>query len=1838
MLVHHLKSPDSGVDIEQMVATLEEPVDPQALATAWQTLTERHEVFRTRYEWAGLDAPRALVEPTVRLPWHQEDWRNLEAATQRARLDAYLSADRRRGFDPGAAPLARAAWFQLADARSVFVWTFHHMLADGQSYPALLNEGFALYDAARRGDQVPASDTPPFSAFTTWLSRHLTDQADEAAAFWRARLGRVSAPTPLPFLRTADAGDRADHQERTSTLDEASTTALTEFARHTGVTLNTLVQAAWALVLHGASGEDSVVFGVTRAGRRNTVPDADRIVGACINTVPVGITIAHDTTLSSWLRAIRADDHAVRPFEHTPLTEVQKASQVPAGTPLFHSLIVFTPRLIGARMREQGGAWLSRHVTFHEQTAFPVTLFGYAERQLTLKLAYDARRVGEATIERWLEQLRTILQAMPAAADQPLGALTRIGEAERTRILDTWNQTRREYERSSTVHALIERQVERTPRVTAVTYRDQQITYHDLDRQASALAGELRRRGVTGGDVVGVFIDRSINMVVALVGILKAGAAYLPLDPAFPQERLGWMLEDTAAPVIVTDARLASALPAHRAQIVTLPLAVTAAPQPAAEAPAASPEDLAYVIFTSGSTGRPKGVMVRHRNVTNFFAGMDDAIGGRRPGAWLAVTSISFDISVLELFWTLSRGFTVVLQEDLEASAANVGQTPSSQHRPLDFGLFYFSADAREDGLNRYRLLIEGAKYADAHGFCAVWTPERHFHEFGGLYPNPAVTSAAVAAVTSRIQVRAGSVVLPLHNPIRVAEEWAMVDNLSGGRVELSFASGWHTNDFALMPSAYERRREIMSEGIETIRRLWRGDTVPATNGHGHQIDVRIYPAPRQKQVPVWIAAAGNPDTFRMAGRMGARMLTNLLGQTVEELTAKIAAYRAAWREAGHPGDGRVALMLHTFVGRDLAEVRQTVRKPLIEYLKTSTELVKQARWEFPAFVTHGKRQGPLDNSDLSDAEVDAMMEHAFERYFETSGLFGTPDSCMAMVDRVKGAGVDEVACLMDFGIPTDDVLASLTYLNQLRERSQPVLRATDDYSIPAQLTRHRVTHLQGTPSLIRTILADPDGRRGLGTLDVLLVGGEPLPQALAAELRSILTGDLLNMYGPTETTVWSTFDTVTDPDAITIGRPIANTQIYLVDRRNRPVPLGATGELLIGGDGVTAGYWTRADLSAERFVPNPCVPGATDVVYRTGDLARYREDGRIEFLGRVDHQVKIRGHRIELGEIESAIGQHAAVQQTAVVVKTEAGKEPRLVAYVVPRTAEQDAVHPARAWHAVWDETYRAATTAGVDPTFDISGWRSSYTGDLLPESDMREWVQHTVDRIMALAPTRVLEIGCGTGLLLHAIAPRVGRYTGLDFSSSAVDTLRARSAARGLTNVSLHVARADNVDQIADIDPVDVVVINSVSQYFPDVDYLRRVLALAVARLAPGGAVFVGDVRSLPLLEAFHASVELSQAPATVTVTELAERVRSRVDHDPELVIDPAFFDALRTDLPAVTAVDIQLKRGHAQNEMTRFRYDVVLHTRATPVERPSCADEDASRLGVDEIIARIRSKPDGLCLSGVPNSRVTDALAIVQRLHSPALSDTVAGLRETLGAMPAGIDPEALWQAAGPVPIAMTWNTSEPGRFDVWTGTAGLEASRQRTGTATRAWSSYVHRASLDSGQLIQDLKQHLRAQLPGYMMPGAFVVLDRMPLTPNGKIDRKALPEPDRERQETGAPFVAPGSAVEQTIAAVWRDLLGLDRVGAHDNFFDIGANSLLMVQAHSALRQALDRPLSLVDLFRFPTVSALASHLNPETPVAETLTRSQDRARTRLDAQSRRRPARDTGRPIPETRR
>jgi len=1271
--LHQLAPESAAYNISSAVRVLS-PLDPSALRRAWQALVDRHPALRTNFASRG-GTPFQRVRPAAEVYF-----REVEAETwTQGELTERLVAEAGRPFDLERDSLLRVHLYRRPGGEHVLLLVVHHIIADSWSLALLVGELGTLYRTAAGGGELPAPEGA-LLRYADYVNRQeevlAGPEGERLWDYWRSRLAGE-----LPLLDLPAAGPRPPVQTYAGasepfTVGGELTAKLKAVGRSLDATLYMTLLAAFEVLLHRYTGQDDFAVGTPTAGRsRAGLAD---LVGYFVNPVVMRADLSGDPTFAEHLARVRrtvlgAFAHQDYPF--ALLVERLQPSRDPSRSPLFQ--VMFTlhqerlsggPGLApfglgetGARA-ELGGLCVESLALRQRVAQFDLTLVvAEAGEELSASLQYNTDLFDAAAVARMAGHFQALLHAIAADPAGRVTSLPMLTEQERYQLLREWNDTEAAYPQGACVHRLFEEQARRTPSATSLVCGGDELTYRELDERANRLANRLRRMGVGPEVRVGLMTERSTEMMVGLLAILKAGGAYVPLDPEYPRERLAWMVEDSRAAVLLTEQRYERTLPAARGlRVLCLDLELAdILREEAADAPdpEVGAENLAYVIYTSGSTGKPKGATISHRNVLNFFAGMDEALGYDGPGTWLAVTSISFDISVLELFWTLARGFKVVLHRESARHAAQASAVqPAASGRPVDFSLFYFATDDGQAGEDKYRLLVEGAKFADRHGFAAVWTPERHFHQFGGLYPNPAVVGAALAALTERVQIRAGSVVLPLHHPARVAEDWAVVDNLSRGRVALSFASGWHADDFVFAPEAYADRKERTLRDLETVRRLWRGETVGFPGGAGGEVTVRTYPRPYRAELPVWLTAAGSPETFRAAGEIGANLLTHLLGQSLEELAEKIGVYRRAWRGEGA---GVVTLMLHTFVGASVEEVREKVRRPFGDYLLSSYGLMKNLARSL------GR---DTEGEGFTDDDREALLDFAFDRYFETSGLFGTPETCLETVERLKALGVDELACLIDFGVDEESVMEGLRYLSLVRERShRPAAPGREDYSVAAQIVAHGVTHFQCTPSMANMLAADPETLDALRSVRKLLLGGEALPASLARQLTAELPAEIYNMYGPTETTIWSSTDRVgADGGAVTVGRPVANTSLHVLGRGLQPAPVGVAGELFIGGHGVVRGYLNRPGLTADRFVPDPfsAEPGAR--LYRTGDLARRLPDGRIEFIGRVDHQVKLRGHRVELGEIEALLAQQPGVHDCVVVAREDAPGDRRLVAYVV--------------------------------------------------------------------------------------------------------------------------------------------------------------------------------------------------------------------------------------------------------------------------------------------------------------------------------------------------------------------------------------------------------------------------------------------------------------------------------------------------------------------------------------------------------------------------------------------
>jgi amino acid adenylation domain-containing protein len=895
MLLESLTARRPGLNLQQIVCRFAEEVDVPALRRAWVRTVRQHAVLRSRVRSDGAGKYVQDVHDAVRVRWEAHDWGHLSAARRRDELSRFLREDRQRDFDFSATPLMRLALIRDGRRRYQCWWTVHHLVADARTFLLVLSDVLACYDAYRQGREPELREPRRYAEHVEWLQR--LDHA-RAEPFWRRRLEGFRAPTPLTVARGTEGtgGGEEVRGEQEFALSRSATSALRTLGSANGFTLNTVVLGAWALLLSRYSGQDDVLFGAVRAVRRAGGESAEDLVGVCINTVPVRVRIPEDGSLLPWLRGLREEWRTLREHEQCPLPLVRGWSEVAPGRPLFETLVNFQEPGWNATLREQPGN-RSRDFGIVSMPGQALALDGYGGPSLVVKLLYDPARLEAAAVERMLRHLRTLLERMASGGDPPLAALELLTPAERRRVVVGWNDTATRFPRDRSVHALYEEQARRTPSARAVTFGADHLTYAKLDRRAERLAALLRERGVGRNSIVGVCLHRSVDLVVALLGVLKAGGAYLPLDPGYPQQRLALMLADSRVSVIVTQERLRAVLPDSPAEVISLDGDWARGPRGSAPAPApptgSAADDPAYVMYTSGSTGTPKGVVVPHRAVVR---------------------------------------------------------------------------------------LVRNTSY------------------------------------------------------------------------------------------------------------------------------IRLGPRDR-------VAQASN------------------------------AAFDAATFEI----------------------------------------------W------------GAL----LNGAEL--------------------------------------------VGITTDVLLSPGQYASQLQ--------------------RDRITALFMTTALFNAMAREvPAVFRGVRTV---LFGGEKVdPHWVRQILASGPPERLVHVYGPTETTTFATAFVVRSvpPHArmVPIGRPIANTQVYVVDRVGHPVPVGVPGELLIGGDGVALGYLNRPELDAQKFPADRFRGGNGSRLYRTGDLVRYGPEGDLEFLGRVDNQVKIRGFRVEPEEIESVLAQHPAVRGAVIVLREDVSGDRRLVAYVV--------------------------------------------------------------------------------------------------------------------------------------------------------------------------------------------------------------------------------------------------------------------------------------------------------------------------------------------------------------------------------------------------------------------------------------------------------------------------------------------------------------------------------------------------------------------------------------------
>ncbi|AOT10863.1 MupA/Atu3671 family FMN-dependent luciferase-like monooxygenase [Pseudoalteromonas luteoviolacea] len=1222
-------------------------IDSKALNKALHRLFEQNDALRLGYahhdnDWqATLNSVEAMTCDV-----RQASIAQIEA--EFGSVENYSVEYIKEKFKFDGTALTRAQILQLGDEDVLLNIAIHHAVCDGISL-AHLSSQLETYLT----EQAPNSDKPKAS-YLDYLVWQEEQTHNGGLSYWKDKLSGIPDTLDLPFdnmrpNQMTFAGESYQH-----TLPEAQNRQLAQVSKQMGVSQFNVILAAFNSFLSRYTAQKDIVVGVPFANREFS--DAEQMIGLFINTLPIRTQLTGQHTFKQLVSEVSETLTEASVNQQTPLVEIIEAVnpvRSASYSPLFQVLVNY----LDVPPSQEKSAFQNSAFDLgedNEQLAkYDLSLnIVSSDDKHDLIFEYNRLLFTRETVSRMANHFITMLASMLTQPDLLLSEHSVLTEDEE-QLIGEINTTKKCLPTLQSPYQYVADLAAQASDKAAIVYQDEVLSFGQFNRKIESIARELISSGVKKGDRVGLYFIRTIDMVCAMYACFRLGAAYVPLDPSYPRQRISYICKDTQPNCILSLAVLESKVSELD---ISCPIVFVDKPKAPSDLPlpmiSVDSDDTAYIIHTSGTTGHPKGVEVSHGNLQNLLVSLDETFEDGAEQTWLAQTSISFDISVVELIWTLSRGKKVVLQQSRPADLIKFENNKTT--KPLDFSIMFFSADSREQ--EKYDLMLRSTTYADQNGFKSVWLPERHFGEFGGAFASPSVTCAALSTITKQIRLHAGSVVLPLHDPIRVAEEWSMIDHLSDGRVGLALASGWHPNDFVFQGADYENRHQMLREKQAQLQDLWQGKTITRKNGLGQEQQVAIRPTPKQATLPTWITAAGNPETFRYAGQIGANILTHMLGQTMNQLKDNIAVYHAELEKHGHTvNDKEVTLMIHTYLDETKDNALAKTADPFKGYIGSSVNLI-----------------APLAQEMGMDMEVQKsqIIDIAFERLSQTSALFGTAESCQEMLTQVHNLGVTEVASLIDFGVNTEEVLSGLERLTSARKKHQTTWAlenslASSDYMSELELIhKHNVSHVQMTPSQMKIMLKQYEQHSYDLKVTNWLMGGEPLPKALIEQLTSISNGRCHNMYGPTETTVWSAWQDVTD-GRVVIGKPINNTQFLLLDENKKPVPTGVSGHLHIGGHGVSKGYWNKPELTAESFTNMDFAQLGAGTFYSTGDLMRMTADGFFEYIGRIDDQIKINGYRIEQKEIEQSIAALSGIKDCKIVVKNK-GDDVYLAAYIV--------------------------------------------------------------------------------------------------------------------------------------------------------------------------------------------------------------------------------------------------------------------------------------------------------------------------------------------------------------------------------------------------------------------------------------------------------------------------------------------------------------------------------------------------------------------------------------------
>lgn len=1689
-------------------------IDCGRLERSLRALVFRHRVLASQVVRNG---DRALVRLRTVCPLQLEqiDLRNgdggipFDAALERTIAAVDEPFDLEREF------LLRTKLFQVGEADRILLIVTHHLLADRGSMEVLQAELLKIYNSAGGESLEPAQ--LQYQDFAAWQRALTDDQLQPLRYFWTKELEGKLTPVALPQDRPRPAVHTFTSGCLSFELGADLAAAVARFTKESGGDEFGVLLAAFKVLLHRYAQQENIVVGITDPGRH--AAGAAGIVGPVANLLVLATEIPAETNFQTLTKRVCRRLASARKYRDLPfdrLVQELNPQKDMSRTALFDILFDYV----------DGGAEAARFGTATIERIGLATGFGKYDLNVNLRRCGE-RILGEvvfnrdffdhATVQRMFGHFVVLLKAATQSPQQALASLPMLTETELERLRQEGDVPQNcdvagdnlavKFGAAASVRpdavAVI------SPRGRDAGDAEVQLSYGVLNSRANQLARCLQAEGVGLGSRIGVCTPRSAEMIVAVLGVLKAGGTYVPLDPSYPSDRLRFMMKDAGVSVVLTAGESEIGGDAKILDLSELNdrLAGLSDTDPGVSIPADSP---AYVIYTSGTTGRPKGTPISHRQVLRLFAATQHWFNFDDEDVWSLFHSLSFDFSVWEIWGALLYGGKLVVapyyvtrstdefHRLVEAERITVlNQTPTA------FGEFDRHDAEKEKPDLALRYVIFGGEALEFRRL-AGWL-DRHGDERPRLVNMYGITETTVHVT---------------YHPIRRAD-------LAGDRSVI----GESIPD--LQTRVLDRFMALQPFGLEG--ELYVGGAGVAS----HYLNRPDLTA--ERFVPDPFAAVPGGRLYK-TGDLACRQADGAL------------VYRGRCDSQVKLRGFRIELGEIEAAFNACAEVREGVVAAIAE-----GESEQRLAAYFVADSPVGESNGfKADLMDLPNG-----MAVRFVNRNETSFIYREIFEDRAYLQH----GVELRAGDVVFDVGANIGLFTL-------------------FAAEAGAT---VYSFEPVPQIFERLQAN---------ISLYAADAQAFPCGLAAD-----PGEAEFTFYPNVAMMSGRYADLDDERDL--ARSDLRRQIVAEQADLSPADIEALLDERLRGEPVSCQLRTVSEVIAEQGVERidllkiDVEKSERDVLagIRAEDWPRIRQ---------VVIEVQDRGGRLR--EIEDLLRDHGyevVVEQESLMSATDVYNvyarrggvdqaETRAVRREFgPRPVEEEA--RMEQWRALFEDGYGQAPV-DVDPAFNTATWNSSFTGAAIPAAAMREWVEQTVNRLRRLRPRRVWEIGCGTGLLLVRVAPDCERYLGTDLSARALDNIRSLIGTdSSLGHVALQVRSAHD---FAGIEPAffDTIVLNSVTQYFPGPDYLLTVLDQAVEALAVGGTIFVGDVRNLRLLEAYHAGIARGQTNADPSPDALRRQAARKASEEEELTLDPAFFVALRRRYRRLQRVSVELKGGGEDNEMTRYRYDVSLHF-DTPRESEVNTvrrDWSAGATALDGLEKLLREeRPERMEVSRFVNPRVAAELALWSDDH------------------PSGeaVDPEelvSLGERVGYRVFAELRAGGEPGEYDVVfarldsAAAGGLDANHDGIpAAAMKPWSHYANQplASGEADGPETRIREQLKARLPDYMIPAVLIRLERLPLTPSGKVDRRALPAPAEVELTPERKFVAPRDEFERALAEIWADVLGAARVGVNDNFFDLGGHSLMATRLVSRLEQELDVPVSLRCLFENPTVAALRRQLN-----------------------------------------